>query len=381
MECNWNIKDLFNEKKKLINIISSEKDINKRKYMELVLESLNDYINGIRGNSFAENLTFNDKLMIVDNELVTLNRHYSLVDMFFDKTFRFMDRIDCLEDKLEYLEKGKLRNIILGNAKISNNRAMTLTDQFYREFAPNLYPIFRYAYNQRQNSVRFVKYLRPENEADSIYFDVIDRYFINIIGGNSISKLFNAIHEYGHVTAAILNPEIRILPEYELFSEVESLFPELVAKYKNIANFDEFSVLMSRYSELVSFIGNATNITCHKPFVNLWKEHNHKANKRYFKDIEEYYDLDKEMVSSALDTQVSMEGDYVVSYLVAIELFDIYKKDQNKALKLYEEFLKLSYNADPYEFFNANLNLGEHIEEYAETLINDVDKQLKKVVS
>lgn len=376
MKYYWNNRDLLNCKKKLTRLVQAEKDFEKRKYMLLILESLDDYIKEDNGANLIEEVDYNGRLAIIKNELVTYRHHYSLVLKFEDITSRFHNHINSLEDTLEEVLGDKGYGIITG-ATITNDKSMSLMDSFYKGFSPSLYPFFKRAYDQRGNSVRFVN-MNGASTADSVYFDIIDRYFINSSKTRDISKLYNNIHEFGHVISYLVNPKA-IHPTYiPMYTEVASMFPEMVARLENIGNYDPTHVAYEDYTQLVSLIGSSIALSVHTPLVNLWEEHNCDVDDDFFKDADEYYDCDKDMIDDYLDTYILDNGDYVVSYTVALELLNLYKRNKAKALKIYEDILRYPYNKDLHEFICSQLDLGSHVEEEAEQIVDKFTLGLRK---
>lgn len=375
---NWSIKNIKEARKKLLVIKENETSIDKKSYIDVILDSLNDYIEEEKGKRLVEEVDYNGRLAIIAQELDSYSSYYSLISLFYNITSTFRDRVDLIDDALEKKLGLEQSYGVLTGARISNDRALSLTDDFYKKFAPNLYPVFSQAFKQRKNSIRFVKSLGGEREADSVYFDIIKRYFLNITRTDDISKLYNIIHEYGHIISAMINPKAIYLTPNLMYTEVASMFPEMVSRYENIGNFDKAHVCFEDFVTLTGLMGSSINLSLHAPFINLWREHNFNVDETFFDEAEEYYDFDQEMVDDALDTYISDEGDYIISYLVAIELLNLYKRDKNKALKIFEEIMKVPYNEDLHAFVGSKLNLGSHLEEETSELLDKFTLNLKR---
>jgi len=58
--------------------------------------------------------------------------------------------------------------------------------------------------------------------------------------------------------------------------------------------------------------------------------------------------------------------------LVCVELLHIYKQNKEKALRIYEEILRLPYTEDLYSFITSKLRLGSHLKEYTEELVTEL---------
>ncbi|MDE5888573.1 MAG: hypothetical protein K2H20_00990, partial [Bacilli bacterium] len=368
--------DLRDCKSKLTRLIHNEKDSEKRNYMLLILNSLDDYIKETEGIKLIESIGYSDRLAVISSEIISYKTNYSLVSLFYNLTSGFIPRIDSLEEKLEGIIDERGYGAITG-ATITNDQSMSLMDSFYKSFSPSLYPFFKRAYDQRKTSVRFVR-MDCASTADSVYFDIIDRYFINSSKTKDISKLYNNIHEFGHVISYLVNPKAIYLTKSPIYTEVASMFPELVARYENIGNYDATQLAFDNYAQLVSLVGTSVALSLHTPLVNLWKDHNCDVDEAFFQDADKFYDCDNDMVDDYLDTYIIDDGDYVVSYLATLELFNLYKRDKAKALKIYEDILRCPYDKNLNDFVCSQLDLGSHISEETEQIIDQFTLGLRK---
>lgn len=384
MEYNWGIKDLYQAKKQLLNLLKHCKNKGQCKDIKLVLSSLQESIKDEKrviylDTSIIQKIGFRARrLREIDIQLQNCSKYYSLVFTFFDIISKHRSKIDSLEEQLDGVIDEDQRYIYDTSAKLSNDKAVSLVDLFYRKNLQNLYPLFIHIYEKRFDSIRFLSYMDKDTVADSTYLWFLDRYFINCIDTNDIKKYYNLIHEYGHVLQYYINPKELYKPTNEMFSEVSSLFPELVALYENDGNFDMLSVHLEQYLNLTNLLGWATNLVLHSPVINTWISNKKKLNKDFFSTIDYYYDLDNDGFHSLLETTIDDNGTYIISYMVAIELFHIYKVDKEKAFELYEKILRIPYGKDVYKTLNQMFNLGEHLEEESLEIINNLSLSLQK---
>lgn len=141
------------------------------------------------------------------------------------------------------------------------------------------------AFDSRSTSVRFVDKISGYNEADSFYFDLVKRYFIQVVKTKDPNKAFSLIHEYGHVLSYILNPKAYLLQKECMYDEVAAVFPELLAYYLNPGNFDELHVDFEKYASLISVYNYANSLALHTAYVDIWKDNRRRANKRFFRMV------------------------------------------------------------------------------------------------
>lgn len=200
MEYKWGLKDLLETKRQLINLTKTVNDPISKHDILYLLSAIDDNINEEKGKKErVKCLGRKEKLKIIENDLSEFPYYYSLVSKFYDTISKQFDKINTLEDlMIEKIGLNQSYSKITG-AKISNDGALHLTQKFYREHMPSLYPIFNKFYADRFNSVRFLKKIEKDTAANTTYIWPLERYFMNCINDCDISKVFSLIHEYGHV--------------------------------------------------------------------------------------------------------------------------------------------------------------------------------------
>ena len=176
----------------------------------------------------------------------------------------------------------------------------------------------------------------------------------------------------------MINPEVSYSDREDFFMEVASIFPELVAMYENKGNLDETEVAYYLYTTITENLNSAEFLTLHTPLVNAWADHKYVMSNKFFDEIDETYDIDEECFEKALATTIEEEGVYVLSFIVSLELFHIYKQDKRKALELFKKFLTFPAKEDILTFVLEHFSLNEHANEEIEIMLKDFNKKLEK---
>lgn len=228
--------------------------------------------------------------------------------------------------------------LILDSFDFSYKELFEFTREFFKTKDPNWYKIFNLVFNERKNNLQF-----SDDEYDrsyEIYFPSINYNYINIKYDQSIETFFRMVHEYTHAIADRLKYRRSYYNHYP-FVELPSLFMELIASDEinstyiglnnDVKTYNLASIkTMSRYADdlltLNDYIINSSVI----------KEYNDTV-----KDAMRITGESKEYIEYLLEMSSVERLMYVIPYLVAIELYYIYKKDPEKAFSILNELIML----------------------------------------
>ncbi len=378
MSYTWGIKDLYNCQKKLVQIAKDATDKQDELYILAVLEDLEDTIRDMEDKDAEPTVSYRERMEIIEGDLVTYAPYYSLIE-------RFADTLDLFDEQLDRIDKivspvfgpsdsyGKITG-----AKLPNDYAFSLVKSFYHGFDNVLYPTFLQAYEQRKSSVRFLPNVDKYHNAISFYIDIIKRYFITCVKSNDVSKLYVLIHEYGHVLSYILNPKRYLYCFGDMYDEVPAIFPELVAYRKNPGNFHPLHPTLEEYGTLITNFNVANNLLMHDAFVEIWKRNKGNVDDKFFRMVKREYDLDVDEIDEGSETYIYDDGKYIISYMTAIELLNLYRRDKDKALRIYRDILRVPHTESVHDYVSSELKLGSHLEEETSMMLNDFEHRLKK---
>ena len=382
MKYNWTTEDFLNQVDLLRKMIQNETNPDRKLYLEKVLNSTEYIVFENFTPLKRPNESLKQRIYNINSERVSYGRYYSLIQDFYFALEPLEEQIDEVEDLI-----GKTLGEDFDIAKItgsylSNDKALSLTSHFYHDFDDELLPYFIEAYNSRFTTLRFNGRIGPDNDkasdGNTTFIDGVRKNFINICKTRSASKLHTLIHEYGHATKNLLTPEKAYSNDDGLFGEVDGLFPELVSLEENIGSLDPLFVAFQKYSTLITYYNHADAIVLHNIILNAWRDNKYRTNKSFYELLEKEYDIDEETLSLALDTSLFSEGTYIISYMVAIELLHLYKKDKKQALSLYKEFLNIPTDKDIIPYLHKLITLNKSVLEEATTIVADMKLQLER---
>lgn len=379
MQCTWNSKDFAQQIRKLQELIEHETSLKRKIYLEKVLDASNKLYHDTFINFSKPKVTAKQRLSSILDSTLFYGRYYSIIREFFSTISEHIETIDGISSKLEKINPDGDFDFMNTGAVVLDD-TLSLVDRFYKSFDEELYQVFLEAYNDRKHSVRIQPLPEDERKTDgtTLFIDGVRKNFINIYETTPLATYICAVHEYGHAIANLINPEVSYTDREDFFTEVASIFPELVALYENGFNFDTIQVLYTMYITLVTYIDSAEYIFLHTPVVNTWADNKYVMSHKFFTDLEDDYIIDEECFEKILSTTIEDEGIYVISYIVALELLNIYKKDKKKALDLFKKFLKYPANEDILSFVVENIPMNHHAAEEANVVLSQFSKELKK---
>lgn len=381
MECTWDRSDFSLQLKELKELIDRENDLKRKLYLEKVLDASNKLYYETFVDSPKTKITAKQRLASILDSSFCCGRYYSIVSNFFNNISEHIDTIDSTSDKLELINPDGNFDFLNTGANISSAKIMSFVDSFYKEFDEELYEYFLQVYIDKEKSLRFLPLDESKDnktDGNTLFIDGVRKNFITVYETTPIGTYECAVHEYGHAIANLINPQVSYTEREDFFVEVASIFPELVALYENNCNFDEIQILYSLYTTLVTYVNNAEYLCLHMPVINAWVDNKYVMGRKFFDELDKNYDIDEECFEEILTTTIEDQGVYVISYIVALELFNIYKKNKKVALELFKKFLKYPANEDILTFVVENISINEHASEEAGLVLSKFNKELKK---
>lgn len=380
MEWTWGRKEFFEQIKKLEQLINDENDLRRKLYLQKVLDTTNKLYYETFVSFPRPKVSAKQRLTSILDSNFAYGRYYSIVRQFFNNISENIDTMDRVSDKLEEISPEGNFDFLNTGATISFDKVLGMVDVFYKNFDNELYQYFLEAYNDKHGTINAKPLEDEETKTDgtTIFIDGVRKNFISVYETTPLATYICAVHEYGHAIANLINPEVAYSDREDLFSEVASIFPELVALYENGFKFDTIQVLYHLYTTLVTYVNSAEYLVLHTPILNTWADNNHVMNRSFFESLESDYDIDEECFGEALDTTIEDEGIYVISYAVSLELLNIYKRDKKEALELFKRFLKYPAKEDILTFVMENIQLNEHANIESKEVLQKFEKALKK---
>ena len=347
----WDSKDLREDLDKLRSMYRKEKDISKK---ERLIEVIHSLMLDICEYEIGEVSYIDGE---IDNSTLLFNSTPKFT-MYYPTIYKFINALNNTDYDYPFGD-----GYVFGsNEELTQDDMFMLIHDFYKSCGKKIYNYYSKMEKEQD------KYLNLRNDMGSgegITYSVpiLNKRYIEIgINGNYKDSLSTLTHEYGHGIATFMNPYRYISNDF--FIEIESLFFEYIGlDYYYRETNDPF---YRNYLE--DMINN-----------NYWKANNIVAMKRVsdktFNNMKDDKTSEKlcnrylhkegfDVNDITIDLDTSMK--YLFSYIVAVELFEIYKEDKCLAFDLLERIVNrdstLSEYASIYNTVEPVKHMVKHID-------------------
>lgn len=304
-------------------------------------------------------------------------KEYLNESTFFWSEFRKFSEIldDAFSD--DYIE-----NLQIPRMTLSKDDILSLTHDFYKNLNPFIFKIFMKHFYRRFNHTNITSSSIDNCSGFSLCLSNRDESYIKIVKENTIEDVITSIHEYEHSISSSINyNHIR----NRLFIEFDTQFIELIAQdyLKSITNNKGIPIL--RYNDLVKRFLESNDICDLISLISAEKEQKTPfTSNKMLKDVAlNKCNIDPDDVSLLLyeNSDDLTSDNYLLGYLLAVELYKIYKDDKDKALHLLKKIILLDNNSNEQYYSNIKRlglvpNLSVH--QFQNDTKNELKRALKK---
>ncbi len=342
----WGIEDVENDIEKLRQLETDDLNNYMQKRFALAFKIANSIIQREIGMKF-HNEDYLEHLALYISEYIDL---YPAIDKFVQIKKSASNKVKIQKPK---------------EIKLSYDDIMELVHLFYKQIPDkNLYRQFLTVFDSRKDVVKFEK--MDDYGGMTYYIPILKKNYILIKQDrNNRYMLAVAVHEFAHAIASrvcsnrFLNTNLR-------FDETDALFFEMLsetffAKELNNNGFiiNQYSSINSRYAEAKALIDDL-----------------HRVNKLADKGILTTDDWYEKHPDKPFFENTSENIKYVTSFLYAIELLELYKKDKDKGLFVLNSLLR-ARNIPAEDRSLSFLKPGESFKNYHDRVLKRIKKGAK----
>ena len=288
---------------------------------------------------------------------------------FFNKNdylWKHFQKLETLTNIYSYFDP------VLKKDKKSNDELLTISHDFYKEmFTKEYYKLFMSLYNNKQNIIKFAK-----RKNDSMFhgftypFITSNDVFIEVFKKDTIDDIFVLNHEFMHAIAFLMNNNVCNYGK-SLYDEIHTIFAELLTKdYINndeaiLANLLNYNSIVYHNQSVNSFI----NLICYEKTTKKIK------NRYQLLKYAELLSLDYDLLKEFFITNAENNS---LGYMYAVELYNIYIKDKEKALYILKKIIQTNYSKE-INHYKLLEKLGLRPNKHMKSYLDNMDKDILKI--
>lgn len=192
--------------------------------------------------------------------------------------------------------------------------------------------------------------------------------FINVSKNNGIEDIIGLIHEAGHAISALHNLNILEDDDRHAYVEIETIFLELLT-FDYLETFDKYrdESIKLRLHYLRDFLYSSHTLCLKLDILNEFAPLNTYGIDPIMNYLKNELQLTKGVINNVLYDDASSLFNYSIDFLIALELYYMYKENNNKALDILKKIIECKFDTSiEYENYilSLGINPGEHLEEY-----------------
>ena len=367
MEYNWTEQDIEKDLKKIKSKLDKKNPREKNYYLK-VINYVNCALKTKRLPSLNITLTRQEKVNKIAEEFYIYERLYPLIET-----------LSRMQEKYDSIMESIIAEIDIEKSftYINHEEALTIIHDFFKGTDDEIFKYFLKIYKNRYKLIKFVdeELLEECRGGSCIFVDIVKKNYITVADKKGISKTSILAHEIGHAIASLYKSRYMYNTKDHFLDELESLFFELAFLELEAPKIDEFDSAKENFFSLYRFSDDAKNIARHKQIITSLENYEYKLEKNSFEELRKK-NIKKQDIITSLDTSIEDCGTYITSYIVALELLEIYKQDKISALQILKKMISMR-NKDSLEVIETFFKEFNNIESGIITINNNMQKQLK----
>lgn len=265
--------------------------------------------------------------------------------------------------------------------KLSIEEALRTTKAFYNSVGGEVKSAFNVHFNRRYTHLMATM---PDKENGTSTFtghcftsQAASDCLIDFYASMDFDMLCILIHEYGHAVGFTLRDYVYTYESNHAFSEIESIFMELIAANwlrKNTSYGKDITngitkvrndiLDTARYSlETYDICSMVMDMHLRGETINM--------DRIIAQAQKEFTDMDKDYMLELLENPIDMSIPYGYSGLIAIELYQIYLQDPKAAIDLYKRIVRLNEDTPTkmsYTLEKLGITPGKNFDEFSRSL-------------
>lgn len=356
MKFNWNSKSIIKDLKELKKELQNENDLQKQeqlcKYISYVTQMLHSIID--------EEMEFEEETN--EKYYRNLKEDFHYYEIYYQIVKEFKRKLRNVDFTFEQTEQFSM----------TKDDELELVNEFYKTIGQDYYKLFKKEFDLRYKNLRF----DSGETGGMFYIPKIDHSYIRAIDscGNVEPNHLNVlIHEYAHAISAKINPE-RYINSGVLLLEIESQFFELVSSDFFSQQLNSKSFYTEDINMLDSYFITAQSIIDSKRIIKEYDNLSFLSDEEFevaIPHLEIPFDI------KFRNFNITEGYRYLISYIIAVELYMIYIKDKDKALDKLRRIISTKITDSEYLTIINEVTPNQNINLYKRKTLQKVTKDAR----
>ena len=258
---------------------------------------------------------------------------------------------------------------------LSNDDILELTHDFYKQFDSYFFKKFMGVFKYRKDIVSFKNYDGGGTLGTCYELLCASTSYIQILRDHNIGDVTTTIHEFMHATSFSINPNHLYDPNKDFLSEFDTTFINLLATDYISQNLKTEQIYANSFNALVDHYNSINSAY----ILDLIKDEDITSNKdlsSFIKSHEANLEIILHYIKMDLPFYLFI---YSLPFIFAVELYNIYKTDKDKAIYLLKKIINANCNSKE-EYYQMMLDFGLIPGRHLNTYAVDINKKVKSKI-
>lgn len=216
------------------------------------------------------------------------------------------------------------------NLNLTEKDMFELMHEFFKTTTKEIKDIYD-EINKCKKRIRFQSVDCYEPHGSMLFIPGLNKPYITIgIGEDKSSIMPTFAHEEGHSIGSILNPLRYTESEHSIYVEIESIFFELIGTDYFSKELNNEEIKKQQFHKMQSLFFQAEEILLERRLATAgFKQHNPDKDNIKLEDNDLIFTLKDITIGGCT---FKRDINYVVSYIIAVELYELYQEDKELAI-------------------------------------------------
>ena len=237
---------------------------------------------------------------------------------------------------------------------LSKKDILDLLHEFFRNgTTKEIYELFCKKKKKNKKNIHFLDSPEVSFTGETIYLEYFKKTYIQVFKRYSFDDLNTFAHEFGHAIEFNMNFQNNLFRDLNVYVEIISIFFELICNEYFVKGECTRPAIITGYSTLDEHLENAKNLKNEFVLLNAISITKYENRLQLRSNIDTLVEnLNQDDISNIMFLRPGRDYIYVFAFLVATNLFMIYKMDRDKAFYLVNKIINLNGELSCEEYFH-----------------------------